>query len=578
MLRIAHISDLHFEDNNARDTNRSILKWLAENLGQEIFKAKIELRSHNPDKFNALENIFRWLQPKLILVTGDITNFGDTKSFEFAARCLKKLKEAANADQVLCVPGNHDTLVERAGYLRKKIPKKFAKPIIKRLFLPGNRHIKFNQLLSNIIENGDDYHFLHNYQNIIEPEFGSVDPSRPIVIDTRWGKAVVFLFNSTNEAVLMANEGHVGERQFNALNTCIQNNKSVDPKSQTLRIAILHHHPISAPGAYSSPIERGFNWMKDGPRFLDYMNHCGFQLVLHGHEHTAFQCTINYENRPGGVNVIAAGTAIQGDDPGIGSFNIIEQYSPFEARLKRFDYTSTGYKKYPQFATSLEIQSRSLIRITKPGEIETPEDSAVRNLFDIQPEAFDENHSYESFDYKVEIDNNQLYKGLYRRKGKVVGEEYDRGPMFILTGSPGMKSEDMELEAMDNNTDQKLHIEFIIDELRQKIIRVLHQLELAPQQEFDISLKFKWQASNDEPHHFDGLNLMYFLHPIERLKYQAYLPWSPKQPRTRAYAPEGFKPEVEQKIEELEQGFLYTVSINKPKSLPYLFFFEPAII
>lgn len=578
MLRIAHISDLHFEDRGARDDNRLILKWLAEYLGKKIFRAKIELRAHNQDKLNALENVFRLLQPTLILVTGDITNFGDEKSFKLAARSLEKLKEVAKAEQVLCVPGNHDTLVERVDYLRKKAPKKQILKIIEKFCRLLHIPIKLSLISSNGIGNKNDFYFLQNYRSIIEPQFGKVDPSKPVVIDTSWGKAVVFLFNSTNEDVLMPNEGCIGERQFNALNACIQDPDAVDPTSQTLRIAILHHHPISAPGAYTRAVERGLNWMNDGPRFLDYMNHCGFHLVLHGHEHTAFQCTMNYENRPGvGLHIVAASTTLQGDDPGIGSFNMIEQFTPFEVRLGRFDYTSTGYKNIPQFKTSMEILSRSRIRITRPGERETPEDAAVRNLFEMRYEAYDENHSYTFFDYNVTIDENQLYKAEYRRKGNVVGEEHDRGPIFILTGSPGMKSEAMGIKAIDNETQQELHIELIVDDFRQKIIRVLHKLELEPLEDFDISLKFNWQASKDEPHDFDGLNLMYFKHPIGCLKYQVYLPWTPKQPRTRAYAPDEYRPDIEEVIEpETDRGFLYSIKIDNPKPLPYLFFFDPA--
>ena len=61
-----------------------------------------------------------------------------------------------------------------------------------------------------------------------------------------------------------------------------------------MKIALLHHHPISAPQSIDSDAVRFFNWMEDGPKFLQYLNAQGFSMVVHGHQHEPFVCTVDY--------------------------------------------------------------------------------------------------------------------------------------------------------------------------------------------------------------------------------------------------------------------------------------------
>jgi 3',5'-cyclic AMP phosphodiesterase CpdA len=46
-----------------------------------------------------------YLGPDLIIVTGDLTNFGDAESFALAVDTLECLKNESGAERVLCVPG-----------------------------------------------------------------------------------------------------------------------------------------------------------------------------------------------------------------------------------------------------------------------------------------------------------------------------------------------------------------------------------------------------------------------------------------------------------------------------------------
>jgi 3',5'-cyclic AMP phosphodiesterase CpdA len=71
-LRIAHLSDLHFGDENARALEAAT-DWLAER------------------------------RPDLVVVSGDLTRFGERREFAAAAAWLRRLRSAR-----LVTPGNHD--------------------------------------------------------------------------------------------------------------------------------------------------------------------------------------------------------------------------------------------------------------------------------------------------------------------------------------------------------------------------------------------------------------------------------------------------------------------------------------
>jgi len=579
MLRIAHISDLHIEDGQVRKDHQSLFQWLEKLLGRDFLKNKIDLKGHNEDKLDALKNIFKWLKPNVIMVTGDLTNFGDENSLKLAKDILKELQQIAEAKHIICVPGNHDTFIERINYLKNNIRMKLHSWPIFRSVLghKGNILEDVKEKLSKKYEDSDRFCFLDNYKKIIEPIFGKVDPRNPTILGSIWGNVMIFSFNSSNDSLLMANEGLIGPKQFNSFNYCIQDFKNKDLFTQAFRIAILHHHPISAPGVCASALERGFNWMQDGPRFLDYMNYCNFHFVLHGHEHSPFLCNINYENRPGNeLYILAAGSALQGDNPDQGSFNIIDLRTPFEAKFARYDYRATGFAKDPQSNILLQMRPLSLFRVSPTSGRETSEDLAVRDLFQIHEEAYDENHRYDLLDFKVVIEKNQLYKGVYRRKGMVVGEEPDKGLVFVITGSPKMNWEDMHIKATNNKNSSELSYELLLDTPFKKVIQVLHRLQLAPNEEFDIILSFQWQATEYEPNNFDGMNLMYFRHPVGEMRYQVNLPWIPAQPNISVYGPEKRTPKIaEEKLVEENGGQQYLVVIVEPEALPYLVRFEP---
>jgi 3',5'-cyclic AMP phosphodiesterase CpdA len=575
MYRIAHISDLHVSDIDPGE--KTNLQWIGQILAQVKFKVNVVADKHNEYKLAALKNKLRELKPELIVVTGDITNYGDRKSFQKAVEILRDLKETAKAQRIICIPGNHDCLAERVANLR-------AKSLSSKLFIWGlslfnqetalGRKTSFDQDVRDLMDKGDALTLLQNYQDLIKKdEYGEVNPSIPVSVPTPWGEIIFFLFNSTNDPGYMANEGKIGQFQYNLLNQYLSNPDEKERFARAVRIALLHHHPINNPNINADVVERGYDAMIDGSSFMTYAGNRGFHLILHGHQHVPYM----WKGSPDIPNIAAAGSATAGDNPNHGSFNVIDLLNPFEAIYRRFDYKQTGFEENVAEGRKLEIKSISNIRITPEGEPERAEDRSIRTLFEGRKEAYDDSHQYQLLDYKVVVSPAQLYTAEYRRKGKVVGSKADTGLYIVITGSPEMKRDDMGISAQDANGNT-LQVDCVKDFPNQKVLLVHHYTPLTPGAEFDLTLKFKWQASASEPNDFDGINLMYFKHPVETLRYQAQLPWQPIDPKVISYAITEADVLIPSLKKQADGTHLYSFEIEKPKPLAYLIWFKKGSI
>ncbi|MCA1621003.1 MAG: metallophosphoesterase [Acidobacteria bacterium] len=605
MLRIAHISDLHIKHGDIKSDELSALQWLAKVLGEGA-GFSVEADGHSDDKLVALANVFTSLKPDVIVVTGDVTNFGDAKSFELASTCIARLKEAAGAKHVFCIPGNHDALVERAADVKKNASGRAMMWLLSKFDrtteITATDEDRFSPGVHRRLEDGAVPALLDNYTAWAGNEqFGTVDPGTPLYVSADWGDVAFFLFNSTNDPGLMANEGRIGIKQFNSLNVCLQNAETMERCARAVRLALLHHHPISAPYSQDAAYNRAYDWMKDGPLFLQYMNENGFHLILHGHQHQPFQCTVNYEATPGsGLHIVAAGSATQGTNHTHNSFNVIDLLTPFEARVRRFDYSQTGFAASEEVDFTLPLRPIEEVRVTPPEQQETVEDWAMRGLVKggfVNAYELDARHAYDELIFDAVVTRSQLYIAEYRRVGSVVGDEPSEGPVFIISGSPAMKVEHMGLTAVDNLTTKVITHKVLVDEDHRKVVRVRPRKELLPGDRFDVTLKFRWQATKSEPNHFDGVNLMYFNQPdkdldhvVERLKYTVALPWEPAQARVRGYGVKDFAPTLKDgsgvtPIDAAERAaepaksygitHRFSFEIERPKPLAYLIVFGP---
>lgn len=589
MLRVAHISDLHIRHPEMDNDELSILQRAAAVLGESL-GLKVEAGGHGDEKLIALNTILAALQPDVIVVTGDLTNFGDQKSFEMAYKYLEALKKNAGARRLLCVPGNHDCLTERTAQAQLEPKRSFLIKALSQI----NREIQLmsrtepgalSAQANKLLEAGEGLTLLGNYDKwIVKTGLGEVNPSNPVIVDAGWGNVALFLFNSVNDPGLMANKGRIGPAQFNLLNVCLQSPEKMSECANAVRIALLHHHPISAPESHDQDVNRFYDWMEDGPRLLQYLNQRGFHFILHGHQHEPFQCTINYtDSHGGGVHIVAAGSATQGRTTlDRNSFNLIDLLTPFEARLRRFDYRPTGFDDMePTLDVMLPVRPIDEVRVTASAPPNV-EDWAMRELIKgCYEDAYDidAQHQYTLLEYKVTVTKTQLYQATYRRVGKVVGKE-SSGLIFVVTGSPAMKVDRMNIRATNNLDGNDLDTEILLDRSNQKVIRGLQRTLLRPGDLFDVTLRFDWQATESEPNDFDGINLMPFRNPVNRLRYSATLPWQPSQARVLAYGVQNVTPELKDESLKQVEGpspcFEYSFEIVEPNPMAYLISFRPS--
>jgi 3',5'-cyclic AMP phosphodiesterase CpdA len=615
MYRIAHISDLHFQHPDTHNESRNFLQ----NLLSKIANQEVVADHHDEDKLAALRIALNYLRPDLIIVTGDLTNFGDTESFALALDELESLKNFCGAERVVCVPGNHDSLCDRAAALREgslaegvllnllaafspqidmskrlapskpRAPRGRILTLLSGLFGSrdsGNNGANFEDAeeARKELEEGANFPFLRSYLKMTHDKLDVADPSTPIYVKTNWGEIAIFLFNSTNDSLLMCNEGRIGRGQYNRLNAYYLDRRNETRLAKAVRIGVLHHHPISAPTRVEGAVSRGFDTMRDGTEFISYVNG-KFHLILHGHQHAAYKATVRYDADEA-LNLVGAGSAIAGGLERPSSFNVIDLISPFQGRVQRFDYEGNGYDpKRPDFESELEISSFRHVRRSRPDTPLTSEDIALRNLVSGDLKAIDGDHQYELLAFDVSVSRELLYHARYRRKGRVVqgnGRRSDLGLRFLITGSPAMPVTKMKLKAQDAQQ-RELQYEVEVDHPNQKMILVLHRTPLSSGEEFDITLDFEWQASVHEPPEYDGINLNYFKFPVNLLTYSVVVPWEPIRYEIIQYDVEAsnVKPQklgdVDPHPERIDDGWRWCFKITKPPALAHLIAYPPKI-
>jgi hypothetical protein len=229
----------------------------------------------------------------------------------------------------------------------------------------------------------------------------------------------------------------------------------------------------------------------------------------------------------------------------------------------------------------LPVRPVDEIRVTTD---DTPsvEDWAMRQLVQgCHEDAYeiDSQHQYSCLDYLINVDEKQTYHATYRRIGTVIGDKESDGLLFVITGSPAMKKERMNLRATNNVDGSPLSVHVVSDRPHQKVVHVLSRTLMRPNSSFDITLHFAWQATESEPNDFDGINLMSFRHPVKLLRYRAILPWQPAQAKVLAYGVQNSVPPLQNEslTQSTQSGcYEYSFEIENPDPLAFLVSFRPS--
>jgi 3',5'-cyclic AMP phosphodiesterase CpdA len=572
MIRIAHISDLHFCADASKPVGdpawyQKVVQYFLEQKG-----IRIEIHGHAPERLEALHTRVVYLRPDIIVVTGDISTYGDRDSLAQASATLRawaaELDAGRNGHEktlVLCVPGNHDALQERFAALKRSKPfwrhmltalEAFEKDLegaLRAPLPPGNSILPMPHLA--------------NYTEEVEAKLSCrADPAQPVFYSTPWGSLCFFLFNSVNDPGWMANEGRCGPRQYNRLNTALTSGPYLARDPNTLQFALLHHHPLPIPYMRDSSYERFFNAMQDGSTLCHFLNECGFHFVLHGHQHQPYDCQVLYR---GGepLNILAAGTATQaGSEGACASFNVLDVQSPFQVILRRFQYRDSGFAEMPDCERTIEFEPECPA-VFKPG---TTDEQDFRNWLRPNPIAIEREHSFELISLKATVENNGVYHGTYRLKGQCLGKG-TQGIRQVVTGSPEMEWSELQLVAWDTQDPaQQIGCALEDDQLRQKCFSLVHPRPLVAGDAFDYSYRFQWKNLPPGDTYFDGFSLYPYEGEVGRLEYSIDLPWKPLSRRVEAV---GLKVGVVQVRDEMAAagtGCEYSFAIDRPKKVAYL--------
>lgn len=232
-------------------------------------------------------------------------------------------------------------------------------PIVDRVVITGDL---FDQPRESYAVHFDNFNYilrnLCKKQPIVVPgnhdqkNWGNLAPDLRMVADLDWRKVViddemqtVFLcFDSSINANLA--RGKVTEEQranvakeFGALRSTARKHGAKNDCTSYLKVALLHHHPISFQSDAKSPLNRvlslfgisdeQFLQMENGEEFIDWCARMGVPLILHGHKHFPRHASrIVNVPLPSGtayyreVNVVGCGTSLGAENKPM-SYNLL---------------------------------------------------------------------------------------------------------------------------------------------------------------------------------------------------------------------------------------------------------------
>jgi hypothetical protein len=372
-----------------------------------------------------------------------------------------------------------------------------------------------------------------------------------------------------NDPGWMANEGRIGPVQYIRLNQAVASKEWKERESRTLKIALLHHHPLPIPYEPNPAVERAYDDMRDGSTLCYYLNKHRFNLLLHGHKHTPFMCQVQYDG-DGALHVIAAGSATQADEPQAkASFNVLDLLSPLECIVRRYEYRyPSGFEENPSCRRSIEPCVAALSFGYPLGE---EADVDLRNLARVNPKGYEDQHSLELIEWRNELSGTWDYHAIYRLKGVCKGQGVP-GIRQVITGSPGHEWRDLRLRAWQtNDQDDDIQIERLDPEYeRQKCFRLIHPQRLSEGESFDYTYEFHWQNESPDLTFFDAVNLYYYRYAVNEIRYSITVPYRAQAPSAEARGAGIDTTTVHLKTKKDEARMNYSFQLLNPARLVYV--------
>lgn len=255
-LRILHLSDIHFgphhrcypeDSTHSRTGYPSLFDLLAKDLDNEIFSH--DIWKPGPDDSSSL----------IVIVSGDLTETASSKEFASAHAFFchfdgaKLLGSSITRESIFIVPGNHDVLYTQDDPEARLAP-----------------YINFYSKL------------YRGVRKSITP--ADADELTQVHVKTSKGYVIAEINSSYHVQKGTSDEqrGNVDMRLLGLLRAQLSRIPARDLAS-SIRIAVLHHHPILIPALVEPG--RGYDAVANSHHLLKLLREFGFQLVLHGHKH-----------------------------------------------------------------------------------------------------------------------------------------------------------------------------------------------------------------------------------------------------------------------------------------------------
>lgn len=255
--------------------------------------------------------------PHFIVASGDLANHPRPTQFRAAREFLDSLQKEAGCrpESVLVVAGNHDYKISGLFGLRRlsRVPfhVHFRSPD------PGDSRLarlgRYAALAANsVMPWGRELH---------DPPLVHSDPDHDV--------AFVMINSTPLSDVLSLAQGRVTATDLASLGGLADR---ADWARASVRIAVVHHHPLPIPFVRTDSkgrIEESFLILQGAGTLLTQLARAGVSMVLHGHKHFSNFARVEYRGPSGEpvlVSVLGAGSAtLNGvDDPMGNEVNLIE--------------------------------------------------------------------------------------------------------------------------------------------------------------------------------------------------------------------------------------------------------------
>jgi hypothetical protein len=378
-LKILQLSDLHF----CVDEIREALDRLAAASGPELL-GELELGFANEEVLDALKRFVLAEDPEIVVVTGNITAFGDAASFQKASRWFQEISSRRNGESrpTLFVPGHHDALRHHLSVLA-------AHPSLHR-FLPQGF-----ELLDPDCKHKPG-RLLEEYETFIRDVRSFHSDPFQVQLDGNRLSVCFFPFTALCSEPWWMSGGDSRMSHWEMLKEHL--NDEDYRKPGTIRVVLTHHNPLCTPGSVDSQTSYTYRSMPGSMEFLRVIQQHGVDMVLHGHEQTSSICSHDFEvNTAGHVYTVASPSSSAQEGAGC---NLLVIQDPNHVLLKAYVFERGKRTGKGQFKCDVKDDENTGTELSL--ERNRPPDRLTRNV----------RYEIKSYFYRNGLDESEAWKSL----------------------------------------------------------------------------------------------------------------------------------------------------------------------